>query len=525
MKKNRKKTNDAKPQGDNHSPEPPAAASKERKSGSSAVALSLVLLAGSFLLPVFPHSFAHAAANLIGNSNLETEITIPDLWRRGGYGENTAKWSYPLTGINGTRAVRVAMTAYASGDAKWYFDDVPVKPGTTYMFSDSSVSNVPTSVDIRYKVINRALERMGVPDKFRYRYVKLGDVPAYSTSTAKQFTFTTPPNAVSLTIFHYINRIGYLVTDNYSLTEVGIGETPTPADAAAPSVSIAAPANTATVSGTVSVSVNASDNVGVVGVSLVHSGTNHANVPIGVEDTAAPYTFEWNTVGVPNGVHTLEARARDAAGNVATSSAVRVTVLNATTDADAAAPAVAITAPIGGSTVSGTTTISVTANDNVAVTSNTLFVDGVSTASLGTSSPATFEWGTLSVADGVHTLYAVAADSAGNMATSSPVSVTVQNTNTTDTTAPTVSIAVPANGAAVYGTTTVSVNASDNVGVAGVTILLDDVAVSAEDTATPYSFDWNTTSASNGSHTLTARARDAAGNIATSTAVTVTVSN
>src|SRR5206468_3428303 len=41
----------------------------------------------------------------------------------------------------------------------------------------------------------------------------------------------------------------------------------------------------------------------------------------------------------------------------------------------------------------------------------------------------------------------------------------------------------------------------------------------------PYSVSWNTTSATNGSHTLTAAARDAAGNVTTSAGVTVTVSN
>src|SRR5207253_7785765 len=43
--------------------------------------------------------------------------------------------------------------------------------------------------------------------------------------------------------------------------------------------------------------------------------------------------------------------------------------------------------------------------------------------------------------------------------------------------------------------------------------------------ASPYSVSWNTTTATNGSHTLTAVARDAAGNTSTSAAVTVTVNN
>ena len=93
-----------------------------------------------------------------------------------------------------------------------------------------------------------------------------------------------------------------------------------------------------------------------------------------------------------------------------------------------------------------------------------------------------------------------------------------------DTIPPTVSITAPANGATVSGTAvTVSATASDNVGVAGVQFKLDGANLGAEDTTAPYSVTWNTTTATNGSHTLTAVARDAAGN-ATTSAAFVTVS-
>src|SRR5207245_763294 len=62
-------------------------------------------------------------------------------------------------------------------------------------------------------------------------------------------------------------------------------------------------------------------------------------------------------------------------------------------------------------------------------------------------------------------------------------------------------------------------------GVAGVQFLLDGANLGAEVTAAPYSVRWDTNTAANGTHTLSARARDAAGNTATSAAVTVTVSN
>ena len=61
----------------------------------------------------------------------------------------------------------------------------------------------------------------------------------------------------------------------------------------------------------------------------------------------------------------------------------------------------------------------------------------------------------------------------------------------------------------------VTADASDNVGVAGVQFFVDGVATGAEDTTAPYGLSWDTRTVANGAHTLTARARDAAGNIAT----------
>lgn len=94
-----------------------------------------------------------------------------------------------------------------------------------------------------------------------------------------------------------------------------------------------------------------------------------------------------------------------------------------------------------------------------------------------------------------------------------------------DTTPPTAAITYPSSGATVSGTATVNATASDNVGVAGVQFKVNGNNLGAEDTSSPYSTSWNTTSLSNGTYTLTATARDAAGNTTTSAPVTVTVSN
>ena len=201
-------------------------------------------------------------------------------------------------------------------------------------------------------------------------------------------------------------------------------------------------------------------------------------------------------------------------------------VFAASGGADTTAPAVAITAPSGGASVSGNAvTVSATASDNVGIVGVQFKLDG---ANLGAEDPATaysLAWNTTTATNGSHTLTAVARDAAGNTTTSTPVSVTVSNT-APDTTPPTVSMTAPANGATVSGSAvTVSATAADNVGVVGVQFKLDGVNLGAEDTSTLYTTVWNSTTATNGSHTLTATARDAAGNAATATTVTVTVNN
>jgi chitodextrinase len=120
--------------------------------------------------------------------------------------------------------------------------------------------------------------------------------------------------------------------------------------------------------------------------------------------------------------------------------------------------------------------------------------------------------------------YAVSAyDAAGN---ESGISSSVIATTQSDTTPPTVSITSPTNNSTVSGITTpITANVSDNVGVAGVQFKLDGNNLGAEDTVSPYSVTWNTTTASDGSHTLTATARDTAGNSTVSTQVSVTVNN
>ena len=81
----------------------------------------------------------------------------------------------------------------------------------------------------------------------------------------------------------------------------------------------------------------------------------------------------------------------------------------------------------------------------------------------------------------------------------------------------------PGQSQTVKGNVSVSASASDNVRVARVSFYIDGVLYKT-DTSAPYSASWQSRKWSNGSHTITARASDAAGNLSEDTH-TVTVQN
>jgi endoglucanase len=91
-----------------------------------------------------------------------------------------------------------------------------------------------------------------------------------------------------------------------------------------------------------------------------------------------------------------------------------------------------------------------------------------------------------------------------------------------DTSPPTVSLASSATSVTTAGSITLTASASDNVGVSRVEFR-DGTTLLTSDTSSPFSTTVALTAASNGSHSYTARAVDAAGNATTSSAVAVTV--
>ena len=212
------------------------------------------------------------------------------------------------------------------------------------------------------------------------------------------------------------------------------------------------------------------------------------------------------------GTHTLKARAVDHRNNVAESATINFTV---TPPSDTTPPVVTSVSEGG---TAGSISLSATASDNVAVTKLEFYVDSQLVNTQFTSSTTVWMDSTL-LADGTHTLVVKAYDAAGNVGTSAPVSFTIAN-STPDTQAPTVSASVSGTS----GVITLNVSASDNVGVARVEFLVDGV-LKGTDYTLAYSQPMDSTALANGSHTLVAKAYDAAGNVGTSASIPFSISN
>jgi hypothetical protein len=285
---------------------------------------------------------------------------------------------------------------------------------------------------------------------------------------------------------------------NTASIAVGMDNTP-------PTVAITSPAAGSSVSGTVTITADADDSFGLRRVEFTVDG-----VPLGMDDTPPSFQTTWNTAASGPGDHVLVAMALDRAGHRTESAPVTVTVVDTP-------PAVSLTAPAFGAMFRANVSMSATASDNIAVSRVEFHVDGVLRAT-DTTAPYSGLWNTTGAVTGNHAVVAKAFDAVGNETATAPVWITFDNVP------PMVAIDDPANGSTVNGTYAVIAAATDELSVARVDFLVDGVQ-KASDSSAPFTFAWPTTSYANGTHALSARATDRAGNTRLSPTATVAVNN
>jgi hypothetical protein len=219
-------------------------------------------------------------------------------------------------------------------------------------------------------------------------------------------------------------------------------------------------------------------------------------------------TWNWNTMGLTNGSHTIAALVYDSTGRSGTNS-MFVTVQNGLS--------VALTSPASGATVSGVTWADIWVTSPAPGTNVfTLSVDGVVVATQ--SDPGvhvTVPWDTTKTPNGAKTLVAQVVDSSNNGGQFSRP-VTVNNTINP----PAASFTSPAAGVTVSATAAVGLKATGGTAPYTYRLTIDSTQVFQTTTsATTASFSWNTTTYVNGGHALGLTVTDSRGNSTSATRI------
>ncbi|MFC1679938.1 Ig-like domain-containing protein, partial [Elusimicrobiota bacterium] len=286
--------------------------------------------------------------------------------------------------------------------------------------------------------------------------------------------------------------------------------------AAPPTVSISTPVAGSTVTKTVSVEADAADDEGIAKVEFYVDGALKA------ADASGPYAYSWDTLGVADGTHTLTAKAYDSLHNTAEHS-IGVIVLNGrrprghhdmadyrmiagwTCDPDDYSRPVTVhiyDGPAGNGNVPiGPARADVTREQGVGDACG-----GHRDHGFRFDPPA-------SLFDGRDHSIHVYAINIGPKDYNPLLAGSPKVFNHADTIEPTIRVTAPVEKSTVTMTTVLEAEADDNVGVTKVEFYVDG-ALKATVATAPYTYDWDSTEVLDGTHTVTAKAYDAADNSA-----------
>lgn len=285
-------------------------------------------------------------------------------------------------------------------------------------------------------------------------------------------------------------------------------------DTQKPTVSITNPTNNKTVYGVIQVDIAASDETNLQKVSLeVDLG-----IKVGADQTSAPFVYTLDTTTLTKGEHFLKATATDSSGNT-NFATIKIMVDNTTAPPiDVTLPVIGFLQPTDGTKINVDFAAKVTASDNIGVTHVQFYLDSSALGAADTSAPFEYIVPIASLTSGKsYQLKAEARDAAGNTAMTTVTFIV-------DKTAPIVAISSPSSGSTISGVTSVKITATDALGIKTTYVDVDGVVFNLEDKTSPYEIALDTSSLTNGSHTLNAYAQDLAGNIGKKS-IAITVSN
>jgi hypothetical protein len=407
---------------------------------------------------------------------------------------------------------------YSSPFAATFFADNNNQGSVTFSEWQTYTANAGKAFDTNSTVASTSPNKIGViPNEYE---AGRGHIAIFNWSLASSVSVDLSSilaNGANFQVLDPRNMGSPILTGTYSapvniptggaeflaLLVVTTSAPPPPTDTTPPETTITSSVCGTTV-GTSSVNITwtGSDNVTPTG-SLVYAYALDAGA-YSSYGSATSNTFN----NLTNGSHTVSVKAKDQAGNVDPTPAQCSFTVNV---ADTTPPETTITSSVCGTTV-GTSSVNITwtGSDNVTPTGSLVYayaLDAGAYSSYGSATSNTFN----NLTNGSHTVSVKAKDQAGNVdPTPAQCSFTV---NVADTTPPETTITSSVCGTTV-GTSSVNITwtGSDNVTPIGSLVYayaLDAGAYSSYGSATSNTFN----NLTNGSHTVSVKAKDQAGNV------------
>lgn len=154
-----------------------------------------------------------AGANPISNPSVELEATLttPADWIANSWGNNTASLQYIKNdGHNSTKSVKVTVSNYVDGDAKWYPQPFALAQNKQYRFTTWYKTNAHPQATVMFTKADGTFYFATMPQPF----------PSSTAATTWQKysdTFTVPADAVGVSPFLFLPANGFLQVDDESV--------------------------------------------------------------------------------------------------------------------------------------------------------------------------------------------------------------------------------------------------------------------------------------------------------------------
>ncbi len=153
-----------------------------------------------------------APPGLVPNPSLEnpsaTNNNLPDQWSHSKWGSNTPTYQYANNGHTGNRSVKLTITNYKSGDAKWVYTPKPLERGKDYQFNAWYKTNTIPHVVAQYIKDDGSEDFFGLPDP----------EPTGTDWQNYSGVFSVPQDVKAVSLFFFLSNNGWVQTDDYQVS-------------------------------------------------------------------------------------------------------------------------------------------------------------------------------------------------------------------------------------------------------------------------------------------------------------------